>query len=335
MSDDLQAPFPYFGGKSDIADEVWRRFGNVPGYVEPFCGSAAVLLRRPAWHQPWGVETINDMDGMIANFWRSVQVDPKAVAHYADWPANQNDLHARHKWLVARKDSLREHLESDPGWHDAQVAGWWVWGMCLWIGSGWCAGGNSRNLVHLGPGQGVHRKRVHLSNAGRGDDQCEASTEALVAWMRALCDRLRRVRVCCGDWTRVCGGQTGDALSHFLCGGEPCGVFLDPPYSSEANRDNKVYVHEDLTVAHDVREWAIAHGDDTRLRIALCGYEGEHAMPSTWTKFAWKAQGGMARLGADAASQGKVNRHHERVWFSPHCRTPDQTLFEVNDAPAL
>ncbi len=43
----LKAPFPYFGGKSRVADEVWRRFGNPKTYVEPFCGSCAVLLARP------------------------------------------------------------------------------------------------------------------------------------------------------------------------------------------------------------------------------------------------------------------------------------------------
>jgi site-specific DNA-adenine methylase len=42
----LKAPFPYFGGKSRIAAEVWRRFGDVKTYVEPFCGSCAVLLAR-------------------------------------------------------------------------------------------------------------------------------------------------------------------------------------------------------------------------------------------------------------------------------------------------
>ena len=35
----LQAPFPWFGGKSQDAHIVWERFGNVPNYVEPFFGS--------------------------------------------------------------------------------------------------------------------------------------------------------------------------------------------------------------------------------------------------------------------------------------------------------
>jgi site-specific DNA-adenine methylase len=40
----LKAPFPWFGGKSRVADIVWDRFGDVANYVEPFFGSGAVLL---------------------------------------------------------------------------------------------------------------------------------------------------------------------------------------------------------------------------------------------------------------------------------------------------
>ena len=93
----LKAPFPYFGGKSRVAREVWARFGNVRNYVEPFAGSLAVLLARP--HMP-GVETVNDLDGFVANFWRALQHDPEGVAGYADYPVSELDLHARHKWLI-------------------------------------------------------------------------------------------------------------------------------------------------------------------------------------------------------------------------------------------
>ena len=40
----LAAPFPYFGGKRRAAPIVWRALGDPSGYVEPFAGSAAVLL---------------------------------------------------------------------------------------------------------------------------------------------------------------------------------------------------------------------------------------------------------------------------------------------------
>jgi hypothetical protein len=48
----IDAPFPWFGGKRKVAAEVWARFGAVENYVEPFFGSGAVLLGRPA-PRPW------------------------------------------------------------------------------------------------------------------------------------------------------------------------------------------------------------------------------------------------------------------------------------------
>jgi site-specific DNA-adenine methylase len=75
----LKAPFPWFGGKSRVAHLVWDRFGDVANYVEPFFGSGAVLLCRPT--SP-GIETVNDLDCMVANFWRALQHDPEAVAEF-------------------------------------------------------------------------------------------------------------------------------------------------------------------------------------------------------------------------------------------------------------
>ena len=48
MNDLLKAPFPYFGGKAKAAPLVWAAFGAVDNYIEPFCGSAAMLLQAPS-----------------------------------------------------------------------------------------------------------------------------------------------------------------------------------------------------------------------------------------------------------------------------------------------
>jgi len=128
----LRAPFPWFGGKSRAASIIWERFGDVANYVEPFAGSLAVLLARPS---PPRTETINDLDCHVANFWRAVQADPDAVAKWCDWPVNEADLHARHLWLVQGLPAHRERMMTEPDYFDAKIAGWWVWGLCQWIGT--------------------------------------------------------------------------------------------------------------------------------------------------------------------------------------------------------
>jgi DNA adenine methylase len=290
----IKAPFPWFGGKSRVAPLVWDYFGEVKNYVEPFFGSGAVLLGRPSVP---GTETINDKDCFVANFWRALQSNPKGVAKYCDHPVNEADLSSRHLWLVNNTD-FQERMKTDPDYYDVKVAGWWVWGLCQWIGSGWCA---HRKLPHLGSaGMGVHRKLPHLGSAGRG---------SVYDYLQQLADRMRRVRVCCGDWKRVCGPSP--TFKHGLTG-----VFLDPPYADKADRQDNLYSVDDLSVAHRVREWAIENGDNPKLRIALCGYEGEHRMPKSWQCVPWKARGG---YGSQGNGRGRSNAGKERIWFSPHC----------------
>ena len=127
--------FPYFGGKSKIADLVWERFGNVVNYVEPYAGSLAVMRARP--HAPT-IETVNDGSAHICNVWRAIQWEPQETAKWTDWPVNEVDLHARHKRLVELEPTLRELLLADPDHCNPKLAGWWIWGICAWIGSGWC-----------------------------------------------------------------------------------------------------------------------------------------------------------------------------------------------------
>jgi hypothetical protein len=306
----LQAPFPWFGGKSRVADLVWQRIGDVPNYVEPFLGSGAVLLGRPPEPK---IETVNDLDGFVAFSWRALRADPAAVAEWADNPVNENDLHARHIWRVGKRDTLTAQLEGDPDFYDAKFAGWWAWGICCWIGSGWCSGKGPWSVIdgmltNANAGQGVNRKLPHLGSAGRGVNR----QLPLLPWFQALAERLRNVRVTCGDWERVTGPSPTEKLGM-------TGIFLDPPYADTASRTPNVYAKDSLSVAHEVREWAIKNGENPMLRIALCGYEGEHAMPPSWDCVAWKALGGYGNRNDD-----NENATRERIWFSSACLSARQ-----------
>lgn len=373
----LKAPFPWFGGKSRVARLVWDRFGNCDNFVEPFAGSLAVLLGRP--HAPQ-TETVNDLDCYLANFWRALSKDPVELAEHADWPVNEADLHARHLWLVNQTE-FRERMKTDPDFYDVKIAGWWVWGISQWIGSGWCSrpewtgrtnagrvnrgvhrnvnaeirpflsnGGmgvhrqlpqlsgdstaqgrgvfsndvldRKRPMIHgTHIGKGVHAKRANLSGRVNGVGVHADRCNALLEYFYALADRLRRVRVCCGDWTRVLGPSV--MVKHGVCG-----IFLDPPYdmrivsNAGSGRDGAapsdgLYSEHDNELSAEVRKWALENGNNPLLRIALCGYQEEHDMPEEWECVAWKAQGGYGNQGTE--TNGRKNAGRERIWFSPHC----------------
>jgi hypothetical protein len=429
----MKAPFPWFGGKSRVASLVWERFGDVKNYVEPFFGSGAVLLSRPDAPR---IETVNDKDCYLANFWRAIARDPEGVARFADWPVNEADLHARHLWLV-NQTHFRELMLRDPNYYDVQIAGWWVWGICGWIGHGWCDTsklphvGNAgqginrltRQLPHVGnAGQGINRltrqlphvgnagrginrltrQLPHVGNAGRGINRltrklpmhvgkCTSAMRGinrltrklphvgnagrginrltrklphvgdagrginrltrklphvgdagrginrltrklphvgdagrginrltrklphvgdagrdLQEYFAELAARLRRVRVCCGDWKRVLTPAVTER--HGVTG-----VFLDPPYADGKLQYSAGGIGSNIDA--EVRAWALENGDNPKLRIALCGYEGDHLMPDGWSCVPWRARKGYQRADASGLHSG----HNERVWFSPHC----------------
>lgn len=126
----MKPPFPYFGGKRNVAGVVWERLGlDADVYTEPFAGSLAVLLARPGGAAIW--ETVNDIDGCLTNFWRAVRADPEQVAKIADYPVSEIDLHARHAYLIRGRADLTEKLIADPHYYDVERAAWWVWGACL------------------------------------------------------------------------------------------------------------------------------------------------------------------------------------------------------------
>ena len=302
----LTAPFPYFGGKRRAAPIVWRALGDPSGYVEPFAGSAAVLLARPEFRGR-RVETLNDADGWLVNAWRAIQLSPDETAAHAWGPVTEIDYHARLAWLQERRTpDLPAWLEGDPEAHDPKAAGWWLYVMAAGIGDPFGKGPwrvidgrltDTRKLPHLGnAGRGVNRELPHLGNAG----------QALAGYLSRLADRLVRVRIACGSWERVVqpsvirSGAGGDGAR---------AIFLDPPYATSGD----LYAETTAGIGEQVRAWCeTAPGD---LRIVLCGYEDEHdaLLASGWTVTDGKSGGGAGY--STRADSGR----RERLWLSPAC----------------
>lgn len=327
----LKAPFPYFGGKSKIAKRVWGMLGQPKHYIEPFFGSGAVLLARPYYDPERSIETVCDVDGHLANVWRSLQFDPEEVAKWCDWPVNHVDLAARRRRLRERQLPLRERLLEEDDYCDPKLAGYWIWATSCWIGSGLMSEGlqgslggkipwiaHSRRGVHIGQvpyisgeGMGINtQKRTHTG----GCVQDPYHTD-IYGWFRRLSERLRNVRVVCGDWSRVCGGNWQGGMG-------TVGIFFDPPYGVW-DRTKNLYANDSMEVSSKVREWCASHGGDPNYRIVLAGYQEEHKelIEAGWNIDSWVSNGGYGQ------GQKRMNRFREALFYSPHCVRTQTSLF--------
>jgi len=289
----LKSPYPYFGGKSRVAPLIWEGLGSVEHYIEPFAGSLAVLLANPKVPK---METINDKDCFIVNFWRSLVNNTDDLIKFIQYPVTETDLHARHRWLIEQgTQEFINKLETDPNYFDVKIAGWWVWGLSASIGNNWLQPKGLKSLPIISyAGAGVHGTSLPIKE-----------------WLLSLQERTKKVRICCGDWKRIVspaitinnGGLSKEGIT---------GIFLDPPYQIKGR--DKVYKKE-LNIYEEVCQWAIENGNHPKLRIVVCGYEG-FTFPENWSCIAWKANGGMANLGK---GRGKDNASRERIYFSPYC----------------
>jgi len=329
-----------------VASIVWKALGQPKHYIEPFFGSGAVLLLRPNHDPKKHIETVNDKDGFICNIWRSLQHDPDEVAKWCDWPVNHADLSVRRAELIRNEGRLLENLMADEKWFDPVMAGYWIWAASCWIGSRFTSLGQRPHISdsghgvhaigqipHLGDaGQGVHAlgQRPHLGHAGKGVHALgqiphlgnaghgvqEPYNYNLYQHFRKLSERLRYVRVVCGDWKQVCGGNWQDKEGIV-------GIFFDPPYGTE-DRDVNLYHHDSTTVASEVMQWCLERGSKYTYRIVLAGYEEHQELLSySWTCQNWKSHGGYANTSRNGKqdNRGKKNRHREVLYFSPHCLT--------------
>lgn len=296
----MLAPFPYFGGKRKVVDLVWQRFGNLLQYTEPFCGSAAMLLGAPRTHS---LEVIGDTNGFIANFWRATAAQPTEVARWADYPVSHVDLSARHHWLLDRRAELAAGL-LDADWPgDAKAAGWWLWGQCAWIGSGWCDWEREAPLAE-GIGQ-----IPQCDSVGMGI-HAQNNNESPLAIIARLGERMRRVRVIHGGWDRCLNTHYSMASNAFG------GIFFDPPYVAFEG-----LYGQQQPVAQAVAAWCRKHKSDSHLRIALCGHVGDYELPG-WDAVQWSR-------GSHTMGSSKTTAK-ECIWFSPNCLKPVQsTLWDV------
>lgn len=72
---EVNALLNYPGAKWGMAQEIVQIMPPHRSYLEPFAGSLAVLFSKPRS----AIETVNDIDGDIVNFFRVLRADPERL----------------------------------------------------------------------------------------------------------------------------------------------------------------------------------------------------------------------------------------------------------------
>jgi DNA adenine methylase len=289
--------FPYFGGKSKVAPLVWEHLGDPECYIEPFGGSLAVLLARPTTPK---VEIAVDLDGLLVNFWRSVQREWPSMQTYLTGAVHEIDLRAKHQALIEARDVVTDKLAADPEWCNPMLAAWWWEGISSYLGSGF--------------GHRPARQRPHIDRSLKGV-WANRMTDEKVEWVMR---RLANVVLLSGDWSegwkRAC---TPAIVKRFHRG---TGVFLDPPYADE-ERQKGLYA-ADGHLHDQVVAWAL---DLPRhVRVVIAGYGDEYPELRGWQQVVWKAPNGYAQ-------ENNQRRRKEILYVRRQVRTIARAATPVPD----
>ena len=206
---------------------------------------------------------------------------------------------------MRRKDEVYRNMTDDPEWHDAKLAGKWVWCVKNSLGSSiFC--NTKQNSIQV------------LCSTGK------TRTEPMAKeYIHQLSKRLHTVAVVCRDWTQC----LSDAVLHRNCG--DVGIFFDPPYNDDKS-NKRVYGLSDHSVSEDVIKWCL-ESRNSDLKMAVCGYAGDSNdifQSAGWSYFRWVNHGGYAKIRKNGVND---NRKKEVIYFSPACNfveDNDNALFE-------
>lgn len=122
----MRPPFAYYGGKGQLAPWIASMLPPHRVYIEPFAGSAAVLLaKEPAKH-----EVLNDLDGNLITFFRVLREQPEELVRVLELtpysrvefglsdPNEQgiSDVERARRYWVRVNQSFNKNAEMNNGW---------------------------------------------------------------------------------------------------------------------------------------------------------------------------------------------------------------------------
>jgi len=201
----LLRAFYYPGAKGTILTDILQILENVPHrhYCEPFGGSAVVLLNK----RPAEIETLNDLDGEVVNFFRVLRDRPEELIRAVDLTP-----YSRQEYLSAIQQN-GEISDLERAWR------FFVRACQSYGGTG---------------AQKPTRGRWAYSVTGRWTDTGAAKYRRVVENLYAVAKRLQRVQIECDDAVAVI--RRYDSPETLF--------YVDPPYPLESRVDDRIYALE-------------------------------------------------------------------------------------------
>lgn len=287
-SKDRVIAFGWYGGKYSHLNWLLPLLPRAPHYCEPFGGSAAVLVNR----EPSPVETYNDIDGQVVNFFRVLRDQKEALIEAigltpfskeefrraVDEPEEKLSELERARRFFIRARQVRTGL--------AQTASEGRWAHCVLTSRAGMAGAVSRWL---------------------------GSVEGLAE----IAQRLLRVQI-----------ENDAAIQVIRRYDSPDTLFYcDPPYVHASRADTNAYAFEMSDAEH--RELAeVLH--QVQGKVALSGYHCE-LMDELYGDWTWTAAPTKKAHSTNTGASNNKQDRTEILWVNYELPLTQQPAFPVDE----
>ena len=223
--------FPYFGGKLSHLNFILEHLPYTERYIEPFGGSAAVLLNR----EPSPVETYNDLDGDVVNFFRVLREQP-------------DELVRQLELTPYSREEFGQACESDGGVDDVERA--------------------RRFFVSVSQGYNAKTSSTSPSDWSYVVGTSARGMSNVISWKQGFEENLHEVAARLGR-VQI---ENQDAINLIETHDHPDALFYcDPPYAPDSRKSGE-YAHE--MSEQDHRELARTL-NQCEAKVAISNYESD------------------------------------------------------------
>ncbi len=237
----MRSPLVWLGGKGRLAERITPLLPKPERhltYVEPFCGGASILFSR----HPAGIEVINDANGDLVHFFKTLRDDGDALREYLQGTPYSREVFE--DWREVRDTASLPPIE--------RAARFFIMSRASFMAAGATGGGHKPNWGF----------------ARMDDNRARAAMKLVDEDLLKVRDRLRRVYI-----------EHSDALEVIARFDAPQTVFYcDPPYHLDTRSESGRYAdelesHDELLDTLEEVQGMVAlsgypHPDYDRLEVA-------------------------------------------------------------------